>query len=255
VSDPLTTALEIADAIASEFVTDPARQYITGLSMGGYGTWDSIIRNPDRFAAALPICGAGDPTKADLIKQLPLWTFHGDIDPTVPVKGSRQMVAALEAVGSTIRYTEYPGVMHDAWDMTYANEEVIDWLFQFKKAAPSVGGSGGMGGTSGMSGMGGAGSGGVAGTEAGMGGAAGSNAASGRATGGSSAGMAAGGSSAGTPNQAAGTSSAGTGETPSDDSSCSLRPGETEHEHAASLMLLGGCAALSLQRRRSRRAA
>jgi predicted peptidase len=168
VSDTLTTALEIADSVAREFDTDPARQYITGLSMGGYGTWDAVIRNPDRFAAALPISGAGDPGKADLIKMLPIWTFHGAVDPTVPVKGSRDMTAALKAVGSPIKYTEYPGVMHDAWTMTYANEAVIDWLFQFKKdAPPGTGGAGGAdargtGGASGAAGQDGGGGGTVA---------------------------------------------------------------------------------------------
>jgi MYXO-CTERM domain-containing protein len=154
VSDQLTTALEIADAVATEFGTDPARQYITGLSMGGYGTWDAVVRNPTRFAAALPVCGAGDPTKADLIKLLPLWTFHGDADGTVPVKGSRDMVTALKAVGSTVQYSEYPGVGHDAWTMTYANEAVIDWLFENKNPS-AAGGAGGMGGAAGSAGAGG----------------------------------------------------------------------------------------------------
>jgi poly(3-hydroxybutyrate) depolymerase len=165
ISDPLTTALEIAGAIALEFGTDPARNYITGLSMGGYGTWDAIIRYPDRFAAALPVCGGGDPSKAQLIKDLPLWTFHGDADNVVPVSASRDMVTALMNAGSSIVYTEYPGLGHNAWDPAYANEEVIDWLFEQRRVEPP-----GIGGGAG-SGMGGVAAGASAGGGTGLAGA------------------------------------------------------------------------------------
>jgi poly(3-hydroxybutyrate) depolymerase len=261
VSDQLTTALEIVDAVAKEFGTDPARQYITGLSMGGYGTWDAIIRNPDRFAAALPICGAGDPSKADLIKLLPLWTFHGDADPTVPVAGSREMVTALKAVGSSIKYNEYPGVGHDAWDMTYANEEVIDWLFTFKKAAPPVGGSGGMGGggaggadLGGATSMGGIDTGGAA-----MGGNAGVGTAAGASPGGSSSG---GSSSAGTPSSAAGTSSAAAGTSgimttapTGDDAGCSFNPAAPSRDRDLSFAVAAVLGGFGYSQRRKRLAA
>ncbi|HVY30232.1 MAG TPA: prolyl oligopeptidase family serine peptidase [Polyangiaceae bacterium] len=224
ISDQLTTALEIADAVAKEFDTDPARQYITGLSMGGYGTWDAILRNPERFAAALPVCGAGDPSKAELIKDLPIWTAHGDADPVVPVTGSRDMVAALKAVGSTIKYSEYPGVQHDAWTMTYANEEIVDWLFTNKKDLPAgMGGSGGSGGNA------------TAGT-ANAGTDAGGSASGGAGTGGNGLGVGgsatAGTTSGDTSSNSAGsapagagtsTSSAGATSTPSgDDGGCSI---------------------------------
>jgi len=246
VSDQLTTALEIADAVAAEFGTDPARQYITGLSMGGYGTWDAVVRNPTRFAAALPICGAGDLSKVDLLKLLPLWTFHGDADGTVPVKGTRDMVAALKAVGSTVQYSEYPGVGHDAWTMTYANEEVIDWLFENQKAA-AAGGSGGMGG----GGLGGSAS---------AGGASGSGGASaGQAAGGSLAGSPSSSGAAGTPTgtagSAAGTSSAGASSSApdanSDDSGCSVRALGTRPANEVGAFLLAGFTFALLRRRRA----
>jgi len=251
VSDELTTALEIADAVATEFATDPARQYITGLSMGGYGTWDAIARNPDRFAAALPICGSADLSKADLLKQLPLWTFHGDADTTVPPKGTRDMVAALKAVGSTVKYTEYPGVGHDSWTMTYANEEVIDWLFEFKKDAAGTGGSSGMGGSAGSAGSGTAGSQNSAGT------AAGGNGASGSSSGGTGAAgtpASAGGetASAGSASTLAGTGGSGANpaEPTGDDSGCSVRSESSREGRQTTPFLLVGYAALWLARRR-----
>ena len=256
VSDQLSTALEIADAVATEFGTDPTRQYITGVSMGGYGTWDAIVRNPERFAAAIPICGAGDPTKAALIELLPLWTFHGDADTTVPVKGSRDMVAALKAVGSSIKYTEYPGVGHDAWDMTYANEEVIDWLFTFQNDAAA--GSGSSGGAS----TGSSGSGGVA-ANAGGGGSSGSsgvaaNAGSGGSGApGSSSGGSAGSVADGSAGSLAGAGASSTlgGKSPGEDSSCSFHRQRSNDNRGGNALVLAASAALTLKRRRRSRAA
>jgi len=254
VSDQLTTALEIADAVATEFGTDPTRQYVTGVSMGGYGTWDAIVRNPERFAAAIPICGSGDPTKAALIELLPLWTFHGDADTTVPVKGTRDMVAALKAVGSTVKYTEYPGVGHDAWDMTYANEEVIDWLFTFKKETPAGnGGSGGGAGNGAGTGSGGAGS----GSGSGGGGGAGSGGgASSAGSGGSPPDSSSGGSAGRVADGSAG-SLAGAGgsvalgdKPPVEDSSCSFHPEGSNDRRGANTLVLVASAALLLSRRR-----
>jgi poly(3-hydroxybutyrate) depolymerase len=249
VSDALTTALEIADAVAAELAVDPARHYITGLSMGGYGTWDALVRSPNRFAAALPICGAGDPSKADLIKELPLWTFHGDADVTVPVKGSRDMVTALEALGSPIEYDEYPGVGHDSWTQTYANEAVIDWLFQFEKEIPGMGGSGGVGGAGGSA-TGGTPSGGAAGaaaagTGSSVAGSGGVSSAGTPSTGGGAAGSSAGvaGSSAGTASSMPSNGDA------ADDGGCSFRPPRGGTPFAA-LALACGFVALSLARRR-----
>src|SRR4029079_12914467 len=105
-----------------------ARLLVTGLSMGGFGTWDAAMRNPTLFAAALPVCGGGDPRKAALLKNLHLWTFHGSADDVIPVTASRMMVEALKAVGGNIQYTEYPGAGHNVWGQTYANPDVLRWF-------------------------------------------------------------------------------------------------------------------------------
>lgn len=109
---------------------DPARVYITGVSMGGYGTWDAIQREPRLFAAAIPICGGGDTAQAPAIKNIPVWAFHGDKDTAVPVARSRDMVEALKACGGKlIQYREYPEAGHDVWTRTYSDAEVLTWFF------------------------------------------------------------------------------------------------------------------------------
>lgn len=107
--------------------------YVTGLSMGGFATWDIIQRMPDTFAAAMPICGGGDTSKAKTINKIPIHVFHGDADDAVKVKRSRDMVAALKKAGSPVLYTEYPGVGHFSWQQTYSSDENISWLFSQKK--------------------------------------------------------------------------------------------------------------------------
>ena len=102
--------------------------------MGGYGTWNLLMNHPDLFAAAVPMCGAGDPEKAEVIKNIPIWAIHGAKDPIVPVKGSRDMAAALEKVGATsFRYTELPEVEHDAWNYAFNTPEIFRWLFSQQK--------------------------------------------------------------------------------------------------------------------------
>jgi len=129
-SDELQMVLEILDTVRGEYNIDSSRIYIAGLSMGGFGTWDLILRNPGMFAAAIPICGGGDPGEAALLRGLPIWIFHGGADPTVPVQGSREMCEALKKAGNnTVRYTEYPGVGHGSWNNALAEEELVPWLF------------------------------------------------------------------------------------------------------------------------------
>jgi len=122
-----------------EFNADPDRVYITGLSMGGYGTWDLIARyGTGLFAAAMPCCGGGDPAQAEKMKDLPIWIFHGGADPTVPVMLSRRMYAALKEAGNdNVFYKEYPGVQHDCWTQTYRNPEAWKWLFSQKRGVKS----------------------------------------------------------------------------------------------------------------------
>jgi len=131
-----------------EFNCDPDRIYLTGLSMGGHGCWNLAYLHPQRFAALVAICGWVAPNErhpevivpaeggspydqiARVIKDLPIWVFHGEVDPVVPVEGSRRMVAALQAVGGTVHYTELPGVGHGSWDAAYQSPELPAWLFE-----------------------------------------------------------------------------------------------------------------------------
>jgi predicted peptidase len=132
-SPSLAATLQAVEALRMEFSIDEKRIYITGLSMGGYGTWDAISRRPELFAAAVPICGGGDPELAKQMQVVAIWAFHGDNDEAVPVHRSREMVAALKAAGAHPKYTEYPGVGHDSWTQTYRDPALYAWLFAQKK--------------------------------------------------------------------------------------------------------------------------
>jgi predicted peptidase len=125
-------ALGILDQVQKDYKTDSKRVYLTGLSMGGFGTWSLAARNPERWSAIVPICGGGDPKSATKIKDLPCWCFHGDADKTVPVERSRAMIEALKAAGGQPKYTEYPGIDHNSWDKAYATRELYDWLLMQK---------------------------------------------------------------------------------------------------------------------------
>ena len=132
-SDDAKRALAMLDAVQKEYNTDPARQYLTGLSMGGMGTWSIATAHPDRFAAIVPVCGRGNPAAADKLKELPVWAFHGDADTAVKVAGSRDMVAAIKKAGGSPKYTEYPKVGHNSWDQAYGTDELYTWLLEQKK--------------------------------------------------------------------------------------------------------------------------
>jgi predicted peptidase len=119
-NDTLRMSKEIVDTVQLMYHDiDANRLYITGLSMGGYGTWEAIERWPNYFAAAAPIAGAGDPSKAARLVNLPIWAFHGTEDPDVPVSGSRDMIQAIRAAGGNPRYTEYAGQGHGSWEIPY----------------------------------------------------------------------------------------------------------------------------------------
>lgn len=128
-SDPMRLAIAAADALEKEFSIDRRREYVTGLSMGGFGTWDAITRYPKRFAAAAPVCGGGDEAVAARAKKIPVWAFHGSADNVVMPDRSRHMVEALRKAGAEPKYTEYPGVGHNSWDKAYADPELLSWLF------------------------------------------------------------------------------------------------------------------------------
>lgn len=126
---------ELLEKLSGELPVDRDRVYLTGLSMGGFGTFDAISRWPERFAAAVPICGGGDPRPevVSRFRSLPLWAFHGDQDQLVPPDRTRRMVAALQEAGGQPRYTEYPGVGHDSWTPAYADDALFEWLFQQRR--------------------------------------------------------------------------------------------------------------------------
>ncbi len=126
---PLDLAMKALDKTIAENPIDTKRVYVTGLSMGGFATWEILQREPEKFAAAVPVSGGADISFAGKLKNIPLWVFHGSDDTTVLPKRSRDMVAALEAVGGHPKYTEYPGIGLDAWSPTYGNHAVWDWLF------------------------------------------------------------------------------------------------------------------------------
>lgn len=137
----LAMAKAIVDQLLSTYSdSDPARIYVTGISMGGYGVWDAIERWPGYFTAAMPVAGAGDPARAATLVHLPIWDFHGSADTNVPVSGSRDMYAALRAAGGASCYTEYAGATHGIWMTVYGNMNLLGWLFaQGTPAANSSG--------------------------------------------------------------------------------------------------------------------
>lgn len=132
----LSAAFAALDDVTNTFDVDPARVYVTGLSMGGYGTSAATALQPERFAAAVPICGGFDRTAAPVLERIariPHWLFHGDADSIIPVDQSRTMAAVLRAAGADVRYTEYPGVGHNSWDAAYRDRELMPWMLQQRR--------------------------------------------------------------------------------------------------------------------------
>jgi predicted peptidase len=129
---PTRLLIALMDEVIKEYPVDPSRIYITGVSMGGFGTWDLLARFPDKFAAAIPVCGGGDEQTAPKIKHIPLWVFHGAKDNTVSPKQSRTMVKALQDAGGLPGYTEYPDIEHNSWVQAYQESHLLPWLFKQK---------------------------------------------------------------------------------------------------------------------------
>ncbi len=137
--------LALLDEINRKYRVDTTRIYLTGLSMGGYGTWDLGLRYPGKFAAIVPICGGGElitvllstGENAKALKTLAVWAFHGAKDPVVPPEESQRMVSFLQHVGvQEVKLTMYPEAGHDAWTETYANPELYDWLLKHQRGEP-----------------------------------------------------------------------------------------------------------------------
>jgi predicted peptidase len=123
----------LLDEVMRQYAVDPDRVYLTGLSMGGFGTWNLAAAVPERFAAIAPICGGGQRRMARRLRTLPTWVFHGAKDPTVPLQESQEMVDALKAAGGDVKFTIYPDAGHDSWTVTYDNPELYSWFLQHKR--------------------------------------------------------------------------------------------------------------------------
>ena len=136
-SDSLRLTHELIERLSKELPIDTDRIYITGLSMGGFGTFDAIARWPDFFAAAAPICGGGDST-AEIVaryRHVPIWVFHGDRDLVVSPQRSRDMVEALKKAGGKPKYSELMDTGHDSWNAAYSNNELFVWMFaEFRRS-------------------------------------------------------------------------------------------------------------------------
>jgi predicted peptidase len=131
-------AMELAallDEIVEKCKVDQDRICVTGLSMGGFGTWSLAAYQPNRFAALVPICGGGEPITAKVLTYAPAWVFHGAKDAVVPLERSEKMVEVLKKRGGSVKFTIYPEAGHDAWTQTYANPEVYEWLLQQKRTS------------------------------------------------------------------------------------------------------------------------
>jgi predicted peptidase len=133
VQDITPLAIETMAALEKEFSIDEKRRYVAGLSGGGFGSWYFITMHPEMFAAAIPICGGGDPSLARDIVDVPVWAFHGTEDQNVPVGFSRDMIQAIKDAGGDPKYTEFPGEGHNIWDSVIKTPGVLDWLFEQKR--------------------------------------------------------------------------------------------------------------------------
>jgi len=126
--------VHLLDDLIGDYSIDRRRIYVTGQSRGGWGVWDLIAKRPDLFAAAVPICGGGDPAAIPLARGVAVWAFHGARDRTVPVERTREMVNALRDAGGTVEYTEFRFSGHVIWEMAYNEDGLVDWLFAKKKS-------------------------------------------------------------------------------------------------------------------------
>lgn len=132
-SNELIAVMELLRSLEEEFSVDSDRIYAAGISMGGFGTWDLMMRHNDYFAAGIPVCGGGDPSQGEALKDTPLFVFHGDADTAVPISGSTQTVDAIKAAGGTqVEYTVYEGAGHGIWNDAFQTAGLLDKLLMQK---------------------------------------------------------------------------------------------------------------------------
>ena len=125
----------LLDEVEARYRIDRDRVYVTGLSMGGFGTWSLLETFPGRFAAAAPVCGGGTPGRNCAAKATPVWAFHGALDTVVPLQRTHEMTARLDACGGDVRFTVYPEAGHDSWTETYGNADLYTWLLSHRRGA------------------------------------------------------------------------------------------------------------------------
>lgn len=129
-SKALSTVMKILDGVIKDYAADTNRVYIMGISMGGFGTWDALVRHEPIFAAGVPLCGGGDPSKVDILKEIPIWCVHGTVDSAVPFAGTEEMYNTIVAAGGErITFEPMEGMDHNIWDYATTNGALIDWLF------------------------------------------------------------------------------------------------------------------------------
>lgn len=136
----------LLDEVCETLPVDTSRIYVTGLSMGGFGTWNLAMAYPERFAAIAPICGGGDPyppygydeQRAQALKTLPIRTFHGANDPVVKIEETERMVRILRHFGCNIEFTIYPHAEHDCWTQTYENPKLFEWFLTEQRRGGST---------------------------------------------------------------------------------------------------------------------
>lgn len=138
--DELTDGLlDLLDTVVASLRADPARLYLTGISMGAFGAWKLAAAAPDRFAALVPICGGADEAWVPCLAGLPTWVFHGALDPVVPVQTSQRMVQALEAAHAPVKLTIYDDLAHACWERAYREPELYDWLLAQRRSGHARG--------------------------------------------------------------------------------------------------------------------
>jgi len=126
----------LLDDVIAKYKVDKDRVYLTGLSMGGFGTWALAAAHPEKFAAIAPVCGGGNPADAKKLKDLPIWVFHGAKDTAVPIARSEEMVKALKDAGAErVEFTTYPDAGHDSWTATYNDDKFWEWLLKQKRGS------------------------------------------------------------------------------------------------------------------------